>query len=320
MSHFTVLVIGEDVEGQLAGYDENMAVEPYRLPIDLAEAKDMAQHYLGIDPTTITAITPALAARLIAHMPAWNGGEGGYDSDGGLYYLSHYNPDSKWDWYAVGGRWTGFFRLKPDGVGILGDSALHPLEQMVSNLLTRVAPADVKILSSDTPAPQPGTADQAQKRSIDWEAMIAEKAASSLAIFRSYEDCFAGKVIPPFKDFLTRATDAHAARAAYWADPVIAAIRSRECERGESLTWTSDYRSFFADGKLDIFVTRQVSGRIATYAVVRDGEWFAPGDMGWFGMSSESDHEQDTWHAQFFDRFIAPLHNDAWLTVVDCHI
>lgn len=31
MSHFTCLVIGYDVDGQLAPYDENTPVEPYTL-------------------------------------------------------------------------------------------------------------------------------------------------------------------------------------------------------------------------------------------------------------------------------------------------
>ena len=32
MSHFTVLVIGDDVEGQLAPYDEEIQVDPYETP------------------------------------------------------------------------------------------------------------------------------------------------------------------------------------------------------------------------------------------------------------------------------------------------
>ena len=26
--------------------------------------------------------------------------------------ISHYNPDSRWDWYSIGGRWSGFLPLK----------------------------------------------------------------------------------------------------------------------------------------------------------------------------------------------------------------
>lgn len=30
-------------------------------------------------------------------------------ADGGVY--SEYNPDSKWDWYSIGGRWAGYWKV-----------------------------------------------------------------------------------------------------------------------------------------------------------------------------------------------------------------
>lgn len=39
------------------------------------------------------------------------------DGDGRAYTLSTYNPDSRWDWWTVGGRWTGYFRVRPEYVG-----------------------------------------------------------------------------------------------------------------------------------------------------------------------------------------------------------
>ena len=51
-----------------------------------------------------------------------------------------------------------------------------------------------------------------------------------------------------------------------------------------------------------------------------DGEWHEVGEMGWFGMSSESEDEDAKWEEEFYDRFIKPLPEDAVLTVIDCHI
>lgn len=36
----------------------------------------------------------------------------GYELDEDENLLSTYNPNSKWDWYCVGGRWSGFLVLK----------------------------------------------------------------------------------------------------------------------------------------------------------------------------------------------------------------
>lgn len=53
--------------------------------------------------------------------------------------------------------------------------------------------------------------------------------------------------------------------------------------------------------------------------VTPDGEWHEPGEMGWFGISSESADEMYEWRLHFAERFLEPNH-DCTLTVVDCHI
>lgn len=40
-----------------------------------------------------------------------------YVDEGGLYSISTYNPDSTWDWWALGGRWSGFYVLRDDPQG-----------------------------------------------------------------------------------------------------------------------------------------------------------------------------------------------------------
>lgn len=59
----------------------------------------------------------------------------------------------------------------------------------------------------------------------------------------------------------------------------------------------------------------------STYAVVTpDGEWHAPGNMGWFGMSDESDESWVDWVSNYDDRFISGSDPNWILTIVDCHI
>lgn len=57
-----------------------------------------------------------------------------------------------------------------------------------------------------------------------------------------------------------------------------------------------------------------------TYAVLMDGQWISPGEMGWLGISSESLEDGTNWELDFFDRFLKDLPDNALLTVVDCHI
>lgn len=53
--------------------------------------------------------------------------------------------------------------------------------------------------------------------------------------------------------------------------------------------------------------------------VTPDGEWHEVGEMGWWGISSESADEMFDWRIHFEERFLKP-HMDCTLTVVDCHI
>lgn len=40
-----------------------------------------------------------------------------------------YNKNSKWDWYQIGGRWTGFLTLKDGAKGKLGTSSPFDLKE-----------------------------------------------------------------------------------------------------------------------------------------------------------------------------------------------
>jgi hypothetical protein len=136
MSHFTVLIIGDNPEELLAPFDEGIQVEPYEdEELDPAAARDWAQKVVD-DPSKISdswrkpspeeveaqlqeykefaALDPSDekdAARLLE----WYGGHTPADyvrkSDGRYVRLSRYNPKSKWDWYQLGGRWRGSLKV-----------------------------------------------------------------------------------------------------------------------------------------------------------------------------------------------------------------
>ena len=58
------------------------------------------------------------------------------DKKGNLY--STYNPDSKWDWYCVGGRWSDMLKLKSGGYADearLGDIDFSPDAEEYENAL-----------------------------------------------------------------------------------------------------------------------------------------------------------------------------------------
>jgi hypothetical protein len=104
----------------------------------------------------------------------WYGGD--WDGDGNLFHV--YNPDAKWDWYSVGGRWTGYLKLKKGAHCELGESGVSQ------------------------PRPKGRVADIAKVKDIDWDGMKAALRKSAEKRWADYQTALAdGKEISPYFQF-----------------------------------------------------------------------------------------------------------------------
>ena len=135
MSHFTVFVFtkedGKDVEELLAGYDESIVYAPYikytkqqaiaevRKEIEDYKNTRYAEYLMNPEAYEAAHDNEAHIKYLKDEFPKklnWTDEqcyqdkaqwyeEDMIDENGNIY--STYNPNSKWDWYTIGGRWTG---------------------------------------------------------------------------------------------------------------------------------------------------------------------------------------------------------------------
>jgi hypothetical protein len=115
-----------------------------------------------------------------------------------------------------------------------------------------------------------------------------------------------------------------AARVEYHEQPRVKAVRDhdaacREEERRDDalLRWDGHIETF--DVSREEFVRRARDNAICPYAYLRNGEWFAPGEMGWWGMSSDTDEDRARF-AREFNKMFDALPDDAILTMCDLHI
>lgn len=186
----------------------------------------------------------------------------GYQEKNGKYgYFS--NENSKWDWYVLGGRWAGFFQLKPGSKGNVGEPGLM------------TTPASV------------GTADQALKKDIDFDAMYAKNLEDALKDYKEFEKLYK-------KDKET------AENKAYWEFGVHN-IGSRE----EFIPETREQ-----------YLDRRAS--ISTFAVLKDGKWYEKGKMGWWACVSDEKEPKD-WNLEF-KKLLDEIPEDTQLSLYDCHI
>jgi hypothetical protein len=130
MSHFLGFCFGSDIENNLEQYDENLTVESYVVytkdeAIDLCkqntaeEYSNAVQHLKNSSACSDDLIDyyQKIVDRglFVSYEDAWERvKKWGYEIDENENLISSYNPNSKWDWYEIGGRWNNFLPLKID--------------------------------------------------------------------------------------------------------------------------------------------------------------------------------------------------------------
>jgi hypothetical protein len=134
MSHFIGLCFGNYWEDNLEKYNENIRVEPYieytkEEAIDEVKLNHAHNYEKALEILSDPEISSEIRLRsekiiesglFISWEDAWKEAkEWGYVVDEeNECLLSTYNPDSKWDWYIIGGRWDGYLPLiDPDSEG-----------------------------------------------------------------------------------------------------------------------------------------------------------------------------------------------------------
>jgi hypothetical protein len=284
MSHFSVVVCIDDparLETVMEPWSENLETEPYRRyeeggPAEFWAVKALREHE-GLNPDDAT-LTWAQVAE--AHNRRYDDSEKPMltDEDGRAYTMSTRNPQSKWDWWTIGGRWAGYF-------------------------VTR----------------QGGRCDQGRKADLDLGALRAVKAAEARETYAQWVKLTDG--LPdalPWSVFADNVSEGSGytieqAREEYHSQPRIQAVR------GTDFQWYDDVIAEF--GKPEkLYITQAAARAVPGYATVTlDGRWMAPGRMGWFGCSDDSEGDRiGYWEAA--NAYIESVPDAAFLVALDCHI
>ena len=218
------------------------------------------------------------------------------------------NPNKKWDGYQIGGRWNGFFKLKPAAVG---------------TSVVGVGSPGLQGYNLDYKAPGFDRADVCEKGQVDFDGMrdeAGEKARERYDLFtsvtaglpahQSWKDVCASYGIDLDADKPNYA-NMDQARTCYNTQPVVQALR-----KNDATVW------FEADDFLktqDEYVQAARNRAISTYAMLYDGVWYSKGRMGWFGVSHDEMMTQEQWNEEI-TKLIDGLPDETMLTIVDCHI
>lgn len=302
MSHFTVLVIGDDPEGQLEPFDENLSVPAYK-----SYERGNPADYWGVrmlrDSGHLTKPDAELTWQDLADAINVHYGDNMDESERhfvdevGMYQMSTYSPDSKWDWYQIGGRWSGYFKIKPG----------HEDEVVVGH---------PGVFDN---SPEAGYCDQGPKRALDIEGMRDDAGGKAAVFYDKYHEAVAGTPeIVPWSVYVAqvKAGDItiEQAREKYHGQPRLQAANEK---LKDELGFMFEHDELQVDRRT--YIERARAGAVPGYATLYNGKWYAPGEMGWFAASSDDAGTRAGYH-EIVNGVIDDQPGDCLFTIVDCHI
>lgn len=272
MSHFVVMVIGDNIEVQLQPFHEFECTgenDEYIQEIDITEeCKRNGLDYHGLHDKTVTNEND------VDRNDKHKFGYAIVNSTGDLIKaINRTNPNAKWDYWVVGGRWSRMLRVK-DWI----------------------------------------YCDSARKKDIDFDGMRVEAAIEATDTY--------DKVFSIIKEYLhnfipwtkmcdeIHSGDIKAAREAYNKQSAIQIIRKDKDFRFINI---EDFMIDRSD-----YIQNAANNAVCTFALLKDGEWYERGEMGWWGLVS-NEKDQNEWQREF-GIMIDNLPDDSLITIVDCHI
>jgi hypothetical protein len=316
MSHFSVIVCIDDLaklEAVMAPFSEQLEVEPYRDyeeggPAGYWAVKALREN-AGLNPDD-SALTWAQVADAHNRRYAPSYAEAGLlrdgqerpllvdEESGRAYTMSTYNPESKWDYWRIGGRWGGYFPFRAEY-----------REQVIQPEPGWDSPESIP----------PDHCDGGPKLALDLAALREEKAAQARKTYAEFHALVDGTPeAMPWSAFADNVSDGNGytierAREEYRSQPRVKVIKDSD------FRWHDDPVAEFGQPERQ-YVAKETAGAVPGYATVTlDGRWMAPGRMGWFGMSTETESDQiGYWEAA--NAYIEALPETTLLVALDCHI
>lgn len=220
----------------------------------------------------------------------------GYEPDEHGRFGHWTNPNKKWDWFTVGGRYANRLLSKlgnhEDILRAKDIDFAGMRKERQANYLAEFAEAFGKFRQAN-----PGlTEEMAYAEVLNWRKhdIAAQKAYETYAT-----ECAA---------FIQEATP-----IPFW-----------ELFKG-SIIFDKKFQAiqeFYTWQDKDILDPREYVFTFAAYQtyalLLKDGQWVGRGDMGWWGISRNEAHKS-SWDSSV-SKFIESLDPEDWVVVVDCHI
>lgn len=306
MSHFSVLVITNSADELAAALQPFHEYECTGIKDDyvvFVPAEESQEAFEKKHKEHLEKYPESTESDLDVFIKEWYG----YEKREGVWGRDT-NPNPKWDWWVIGGRYSGKLLAKPGAAGTKGRPGLAGSEFDADGIdQCKVGDLDFAAMLERNRRHVTESFSQTYQKLIDagknpgtfeqWNAMLAAAAAALKELRAQWE-----KVGTPgaFGDFINAEKDTGN----------IAAITLRNAEGLGFSDWF---------GQTDSLENELAAvAPLSTFAILHDGKWYERGRMGWWGVVHDGKDESE-WQSQV-TQLLASLPEDKVITVVDCHI
>lgn len=229
------------------------------------------------------------------------------DADGSVAkVINRDNPNHKWDWWTLGGRWQGMLFAKRAAFSKLEVGRGRPglMDSTHTNSkdggvdFCRVGDLDIERMKNAAVAERQTcwATVQSRARENGLEQSPAELDATRRAFAKERD-----AVWKAWRDSTDKG-------GKHWMDLLD--------ERQKMLSKVFyDWDAITTDEDIPIQDWIDAAPPFSTFAVLKDGQWYARGGVGWWGVVHD---DKDTW-SQEFEKLLRSLRPDQFVAVVDCH-
>jgi hypothetical protein len=280
----------------IAQYDKSLKNPNYNWTLSWKDRESIPEYlppYTGAELEDIPF--KELHSDFESFMDEW-GGAGERDSLTNRYGYWR-NPNAKWDWYSIGGRWSGYFQLHNDAEGELGESGAfgnEPVENGVDIVLKK---------NIDFTKKYSKYFDQYTKR-YELARSIVGTLGESFISWKEARELYAN--------------DIESARNHYNTQPAIQALRK---DTSKEFGWIDAEEEEMLIRSINSVEYADIHAKasIVPYAILDENGWHSRSEMGWFGVSYDEKMSEDEWRTKGYD-LLTSYPDDTFLVAVDCHI
>lgn len=215
------------------------------------------------------------------------------------------NPNKKWDWWRVGGRWSGKLLAKNRVKATKGRPGVLDPEYNANGVdICKVGNLDFEAMRRvNVKFRHDLVFDPLEKENIAY----VDAVKVWLEYLDAAEDDFAAwqatENYGPYYTWIDNLPDNHPVKV-FMRGPVGSAWGN----------WGAQIPKTIRDPLQWI----DAAPALTCWAYLQDGEWSEKGEMGWFGMS-RNDRDPAEWENEVTKR-VESLPPDHWVAMVDCHI